>query len=81
MNSSLFLIRKTPFHAEPAHKDFEEMVWRQGRKHCGLFRIENLPRQERLILLRETLKYYAKELDRGAIVIALTQKFRIRHPR
>jgi len=62
-------------------KDFEAMVWRQGRKHCGLLRIENLPRQERLMLLRETLKYYAKELDRGAIVIALTQKFRIRHPR
>ncbi len=25
--------------------DFEEMVWRQGKPHCGILRLENLPRQ------------------------------------
>jgi predicted nuclease of predicted toxin-antitoxin system len=24
--------------------DFEEMIWRERRKHCGLIRLENLPR-------------------------------------
>ena len=28
--------------------DFEEMIWRQGKYHCGVLRLENLPRSERL---------------------------------
>lgn len=24
-------------------KDFEEMIWHQARKHCGVLRLENLP--------------------------------------
>ena len=23
--------------------DFEEMIWREGKAHCGLLRLENLP--------------------------------------
>ena len=61
-------------------KDFEEMIWHQGRKHCGVLRLENLPRQLRLALLRDTISRYAEELSSGAIVIAYTHKFRIRRP-
>ncbi|MEA3360241.1 MAG: DUF5615 family PIN-like protein [Thermodesulfobacteriota bacterium] len=58
--------------------DFEEMIWRQGKLHCGLLRLENLPRSERMRLLNEVLDRHAKDLEAGAIVIALRAKFRIR---
>ena len=58
--------------------DFEEMIWRQGKYHCGVLRLENLPRSERITLLNEVFNRYAKDLEAGAIVIALRAKFRIR---
>lgn len=58
--------------------DFEEMIWRQGRPHCGVLRLENLPRPERIILLSDVLELYSRELESGAIVIALSNKFRVR---
>ena len=58
--------------------DFEEMIWRQGKYHCGVLRLENLPRSERLALLDEVLDRHAEDLETGAIVIALRAKFRIR---
>jgi len=58
--------------------DFEEMIWRQGKYHCGILRLENLPRTERLTLLNEVLDRHAEDLEAGAIVIALRAKFRIR---
>ena len=58
--------------------DFEEMIWRQGKYHCGILRLENLPRSERITLLNEVLDRHAKDLESGAIVIALRAKFRIR---
>ena len=33
--------------------DFEEMIWRQGKYHCGVLRLENLPRSERLSFCHE----------------------------
>jgi predicted nuclease of predicted toxin-antitoxin system len=35
--------------------DFEEMIWRQGKPHCGVLRFENLPRSERIALLHDVL--------------------------
>jgi len=61
-------------------KDFEEMIWHQGLKHCGLVRLENVPRHERIALLDEALQNYSDKLKSGAIVIASTRKFRVRHP-
>ena len=58
--------------------DFEEMIWCQGKYHCGVLRLENLPRSERLTLLNEVLDRHAKDLEAGSIVIALRAKFRIR---
>jgi predicted nuclease of predicted toxin-antitoxin system len=58
--------------------DFEEMIWRQGRSHCGVLRLENLPRSERKALLHDVLDRHSQELEFGAIVIALSKKFRIR---
>ena len=60
--------------------DFEEMIWRQGKSHCGVLRLENLPRSERKALLHDVLSRHSQELESGAIVIALSKKFRVRKP-
>ena len=60
--------------------DFEEMVWRQRKYHCGVLRLENLPRYERIPLLKDVLNRHSNDLEAGAIVIALRTKFRIRRP-
>jgi predicted nuclease of predicted toxin-antitoxin system len=58
--------------------DFEEIIWRQGKSHCGVLRLENLPRAERKALLHDALNHHSKDLESGAIVIALSTKFRVR---
>jgi predicted nuclease of predicted toxin-antitoxin system len=60
--------------------DFEEMIWRQGKPHCGLLRLENLPRSERIMLLHDVLDRHGRDLESGAIVIAMSTKFRVRKP-
>ncbi len=59
-------------------KDFEEMIWREGREHTGVLRIENLPRVERKKLLENVIEQYEEELTNGSIVIATMNKIRIR---
>lgn len=61
-------------------KDFEEMIWRQGKSHCGVLRLENMPRAERKALLFDVLDRHNQDLESGAIVIALSTKFRVRKP-
>jgi predicted nuclease of predicted toxin-antitoxin system len=58
--------------------DFEQIIWLQGRLHCGVLRLENLPRSERMVLFQEVLTNYAQDLEAGAVVIATQQKVRIR---
>jgi len=61
-------------------QDFEEMIWRGGKRHCGILRLENLPRSQRKALLEDALGRYSQELVSGAIVIALSRQVRIRRP-
>ncbi len=61
--------------------DFEEMIWRQGKSHFGVLRLENLPRSQRKALVDDVLDRHSKDLESGAIVIALSRKFRVRRPR
>jgi predicted nuclease of predicted toxin-antitoxin system len=61
--------------------DFEEMIWRQGKSHCGVLRLENLPRSQRKALVDDVLDRHSKDLESGAIVIALSRKFRVRRSR
>jgi predicted nuclease of predicted toxin-antitoxin system len=61
--------------------DFEEMIWRQGKSHCGILRLENLPRSQRKALVHDVLDRHSKDLESGAIVVALSRKFRVRRPR
>jgi predicted nuclease of predicted toxin-antitoxin system len=61
-------------------KDFEKMIWRQGKLHRGVLRLENLPRPERKLLVHDVLDRHSEDLIAGAIVIASSTKFRIRKP-
>ena len=58
--------------------DFEEMIWLERRPHCGLLRLENLPRAARNHLLASTLAHYSTELAKGSIVIATRRHIRVR---
>ena len=58
--------------------DFEEMIWRQGKPHCGILRLQNLPRSERIALLHDVLDCHSLDIESGAIVIALSTKIRVR---
>ncbi|MBJ7899267.1 MAG: hypothetical protein GC158_04915 [Cyanobacteria bacterium RI_101] len=59
--------------------DFEQLVWQNNISHCGLLRLENLPRYERLVLLAKILSEHSSVLEQGAVVIATQEKIRIRH--
>jgi len=59
-------------------QDFEELIWREGKSHRGILRLENLPRLERKTLLTDVLAYHAQDLASGAIVIAMSRRIRIR---
>ena len=59
-------------------QDFEEMIWREGKAHCGILRLENLPRNARIQLLADVLTEHSQALANGAIVIAMSRKIRIR---
>jgi len=61
-------------------QDFEEMIWRERKPHCGVLRLENLPRAKRKALLEDVLARHSQDLETGAIVIALSTKIRIRKP-
>lgn len=61
-------------------RDFEEMIWREGKPHCGLLRLENLPRAERMALLNDVLHYHSQDLVSGSIVIANSGKIHVRKP-
>jgi predicted nuclease of predicted toxin-antitoxin system len=61
-------------------QDFEEMIWREGKRHGGVLRLENLPRSQRKSLLEGVLSGYSQALVSGEVVIALSRKIRIRRP-
>lgn len=61
-------------------QDFEQKIWQEGKQHKGVLRMENLPRTERMTLLRDVLHHHSMDLESGAIVIAMSRKIRVRKP-
>jgi len=62
-------------------KGFEDLIWREGRSHSGVLRLENVPRSQRLNLLEQSLTTHRTDLESGSIVVALRKKSRVRRPR
>jgi len=58
--------------------DFEQLIWQSKKSHHGILRLENLPRVQRIDLVKEVLNYYLNYLESGAIIIASEKKIRIR---
>ena len=58
--------------------DFEQMIWLQERQHCGVLRLENLPRSQRIVLFQEVLANHTQDLETGAVVIATQRSIRVR---
>jgi predicted nuclease of predicted toxin-antitoxin system len=48
-------------------RDFEAMIWHQGKAHCGVLRLENLLRAERGKLLDDVLHHHRQDLASGKI--------------
>jgi len=46
-------------------QDFEEIIWRENRRHEGVLRLENLPHIERLSLLEYVLTHHSQDLALG----------------
>ena len=46
--------------------DFEEMIWRRGRPHCGVLRLDNLPRAERKALLEGCISEKSRAMRASA---------------
>ena len=44
------------------------MIWQEGKNHCGVLRLENLPRAERIALLDDVMGRHGQELRGGAII-------------
>lgn len=61
--------------------DFEKMIWHQKKDHCGVLRLQKLPRTERKELIKDAISQHMNDLQSGAIVIASSNKYRIRRPR
>jgi predicted nuclease of predicted toxin-antitoxin system len=51
--------------------DFEEMIWKQGRRHCGILRLENVPRDQRRRLLDTALAGHEVDLAPNGFLIRL----------
>jgi predicted nuclease of predicted toxin-antitoxin system len=49
--------------------DFEKMIWQQQKAHRGVLRLENLPRSERMELIKDVFIHHEKDLLSGYIVI------------
>jgi predicted nuclease of predicted toxin-antitoxin system len=61
-------------------KDFEEMVYLQGKPHAGILRLANVRVPQRLALLQEALSRHGADLGPEVIVIAERGKIRVRRP-
>ena len=59
-------------------RDFEEMIYRREAEHCGVVRLQNLPRARRLRLIEHVLGEFADALAERAIVIAEERRVRVR---
>jgi len=59
-------------------KDFEEMVWRFGKKHRGIIRLPSLRRDKLLPLLKKVLNECSSDLAEEAIIIVDMLKIRVR---
>lgn len=57
--------------------DFGELVFVNALPHCGLIRLPDVPAKERIALMAQVLKQYARDLEARAIVTIRGRRIRI----
>ena len=62
-------------------KDFGELAVVQGKTHCGIVRLPDVPIPIRKRLMGQVIAKHEKDLARGAVVTVTLKHIRIRLPR
>lgn len=61
-------------------KDFGELVFVQGRLHCGLVRLLDMPVTEQASAAVELVASHAVDLDAGAVIVVERARVRVHRP-
>jgi predicted nuclease of predicted toxin-antitoxin system len=61
-------------------KDFGKLSFLQGRPHAGIVRLVSLSTRQQVQVCLQVLVRHARELARGAIITAESDRVRIRLP-
>jgi predicted nuclease of predicted toxin-antitoxin system len=61
-------------------KDFGRLLFLQGRPHAGIVRLVSLSTPQQVQVCRQTLARHGRELAKGAIITAQSDRLRIRLP-
>lgn len=61
-------------------KDFGELVFVLGRPHHGILRLVNVRARDQSRVILRTLESHGDALETGALVVAETDRVRIRRP-
>jgi predicted nuclease of predicted toxin-antitoxin system len=61
-------------------KDFGNLVFLQGGRHCGLVRLPDIPAQARIEMMEQILDRHAADLAAGAIITVRGNRIRVAHP-
>lgn len=61
-------------------KDFGEFVFLEGKGHCGLVRLPDVPAERRVSLMSKILADHSDDLLAQAVVTVRGERIRISHP-
>lgn len=61
-------------------KDFGNLVFLQGERHCGLVRLPDVPAQARIAMMEQVLERHAEDLAAGAVITVRGSRIRVAHP-
>jgi predicted nuclease of predicted toxin-antitoxin system len=59
-------------------KDFGELAIAQGKLHCGIIRLPDVPYSQRVYLLARVLERYSNDLSRGKVITVSERRIRVR---
>jgi len=57
--------------------DFGELVYKYGKKHCGIIRLPDVRYPQRIELMGMVLNRYRPQMENGAIITIRGQRIRI----
>jgi predicted nuclease of predicted toxin-antitoxin system len=60
-----------------ADKDFGKLVVVDGKPHCGVVRLPQVPHEHRIELMAEILEKYSSDLERGVIITVKGHRIRV----